>query len=82
MSTIVFPLFLFFFLEVAAFCFSCFWLLFLVSFFLGALCFLSLSFHRLNKPFEIDSELFLAVSLIVSLIHVDPVRNHAMNNMY
>ena len=63
----------------AAFCFSCFWLLFLVSFFWGP-CVFSHSFHHLNKPFEIDP-MFLAVSLIVSLIHVYPVRNHAMNDM-
>ena len=31
-------------------CSSCFLSLFLVSYFLGALCFLSLSFDRLNKP--------------------------------
>ena len=29
---------------------SCFWSLFLVSYFLGALCFLSVSLDRLNKP--------------------------------
>ena len=52
------------------FCFSFFW----------GPCVFSLSFYRLNKQFEIDS-MFLAVSLIVSLIHVDTVRNHAMNDM-
>ena len=66
----------------AAFFSSCFrcWPFFLFLFFLGALCFLSLSFHRLNKTFEIDAMLS-AVSLIVSLIHVEPSHNHTMNDM-
>ena len=68
--------FSFFFLGVTFF-FSCFWLLFLVSFFLGALCFLSL----LPSPEQAVRNSFLRL-LIVSLIHVDPVRNHAMNDMF
>ena len=48
-------LLLLFFSGGTAFSFSCFWLLFLVSFFSGPYVFFSLSFHRLNKPFEIDS---------------------------
>ena len=75
--------FSFLFSGSAAFCFVFFFFVFgfffLFLFFCGE-CIFSLSFHRLNKPFEIDT-MFLAVSLIVSLIHVDPVHNHAMNDM-
>ena len=53
-STVVFPLFLFFFLEVPHFVFLIFGFFFLFLFFWGH-CVVSLSFHRLNKPFEIDS---------------------------
>ena len=60
MSTVVFLLFsfplsggaAFFLLVFGVALFSCFFLL-------GALCFLSLSFHYLNKPLEIDP-MFLA----------------------
>ena len=77
-STVVFPLLPFFFLGAPHFVFLVFGF-FLLFLFLWGPCVFSLFFH-LNKPFEIYP-MFLAVSLIVSLIHVDPVRNHAMNDI-
>ena len=44
--------FLLFHYDGCRICPSCFWPLFLVSYFLGALCFLSLSLDRLNKPLQ------------------------------
>ena len=62
-------------------CSSCFWSLFLVSYFLGPCVFsLSPSIAWTSRS-EIDSSLFLAASLIVFVEPCNPIENHIMNDM-